>query len=247
MQNERIFSVAFDGIHRAGKGTQIEILKTKLEEMGIPCISVRGEGYRSGSGDSFNNPKSNFWSEISDRIKKGDENKELWDEASYRLAREFVIWKYRVLSSEVEKTLAPFGVLLVDRSLISKSVLKSIQSESGRLPNDKVLSNEEIYPSNIQKNKKITVDMVLPDIIFELVAPKEILLKRLNNHDSDYNFRKNNIENSYDIYVEAKEHLPEEIRSRIVTIDSSIEPNEISEQVLKEIKNKLPEISDINN
>lgn len=46
MNEKRIYSFAFDGVHRSGKGTQIELIQKILDEDGIPSISVRGEGYR---------------------------------------------------------------------------------------------------------------------------------------------------------------------------------------------------------
>ena len=42
MEGERkIFSIALEGMHRAGKGTQMELLQSKITEAGIPCLSIR--------------------------------------------------------------------------------------------------------------------------------------------------------------------------------------------------------------
>lgn len=239
MENEnKIFSIALEGLHRSGKGTQIELLKNKLKEVGIPCVSIKGEGYRQGSGVSKEDPESDFWKKISEQLKSGADW-DLWDEASYRLARELIVWRERILSKEITKSLAPFGVLLIDRSLISKANLKNLQLKP---PPEKIFSNEELYPPESQHHKKITVDMILPDLIIELFAPKEILLTRLDASDQDYDFRKNNIENKYKQYIEAKEHLPEEIKNRIVNIDSSGEPDEVYKKILEEIKTRFPEL-----
>lgn len=240
-EQKNLLTFAFDGIHRAGKGTQIELLKNKLQEIGLPCISIRGEGYRSGLGNSPDNPETDFWKKMSEQLKTG-EDLNLWDEASYRLARELVVWRDRILSKEIDKTLSPFGVLLVDRSFISKSVLKTVQSDSSPLPPEKIFSSEELYPALLQKHKKITIDMVLPDIIFELTAPKETLLSRLNPDDPDYDFRKKNIEDSYEIYLDAKQHLPQNIKDIIITIDSSDKPEEINQKVIEEINSRFPEL-----
>lgn len=238
MEQKKILTVAFDGMHRAGKGTQIELLKNELQKTGIPCISIRGEGYRSGLNSSQGDPKTDFWVKMSEQLKKG-EDLHLWDEASYRLARELVVWRDRILSREVDKTLAPFGALLVDRSFISKSVLKNLQSKS---PPEKIFSSDELYPELLHRHKKISVDMVLPDIIFELIAPKEVLLSRLEPNDPDYDFRKRNIENSYDTYVEAKRNLPQLIKNVIVTIDSSAKPEDVHKKVIEEIDSRFPEL-----
>lgn len=44
---KKIFSIAFEGMHRSGKGTQMELLKNKLNEMGVPCISTAALAYES--------------------------------------------------------------------------------------------------------------------------------------------------------------------------------------------------------
>ena len=235
---KNILSFAFDGMHRVGKGTQIELLESELKETGIPYISIRGEGYRNGLNDSPGDPKTDFWIKMSEQLKKGSDL-HLWDEASYRLARELIVWRDRILSKEVDKALAPFGVLLVDRSFISKSVLKNLQLKP---PPEKIFSSDELYPELVQDHKKITVDMVLPDIIFELVAPREILLSRLDVNDSHYEFRKNGIENNYDVYMEAKDHLPQIIKDIIVTVDSSMEPEDVHKKIIEEINSRFPEI-----
>ncbi len=232
----RIYSIAFEGMHRVGKGSQIELLKGKLTEAGIPCISIKGEGYRSGSGLSSHDPKSDFWDKLNSQL-KSEANLQLWDEASQRLARELIVWRDRVLSGEIDKTLSPFGVLLIDRSLISKAILKRLQLGE---PTNKVFSSEDLYPELIRTHKKITIGMVLPDIIIELIAPKEVLLSRLDMKDPEYDFRKHNIENNYDLYMDAKQNLPPEVQERIVTIDSIGAPEEVYSKVIEVIRDRIP-------
>ena len=41
------------------------MIKNKLREIGIPCISIRGEGYGNGEGNSEDNPESDYWKKIS--------------------------------------------------------------------------------------------------------------------------------------------------------------------------------------
>lgn len=238
---KKIFSIAFEGMHRSGKGTQMELLKNKLNEMGVPCISIQGEGYRRGAGSSPEDPKSDIWQKLSEQL-KGGEVFDIWDKASYRLAREFVVWKERVLTREISETLSPFGVLIVDRSLISRSLLKTLQLNPSPA---KIFSPDELYPDVIQHRKKITVDMVLPDMIFNLIAPKDVLLSRLDPKDPKYEFRKNNIVKDFDLCVDAKMHLPEEIRRRIVDIDSSVPIEDVYKTIIDQIKQHIPELSNL--
>jgi|CXWL01.1.fsa_nt_gi thymidylate kinase len=239
-RENKIYSIAFEGIHRVGKGSQIKLLKERLTQIGIPCISIKGEGYRSGSGLSSQDPKSDFWNNLSKQLKdQGD--LQLWDEASRRLARELIVWRDRILAGKIDKSLAPFGVLLIDRSLISKAILKHLQSGEST---NKIFSSEDLYPTLIQKHKQITVDMVLPDIIIELIAPKEVLLARLDVKDQDYDFRKHNIENNYELYLNAKQNLPLEVQERIVTIDSIEAPEQVYSKIIEAIKDRIPAFRD---
>ncbi|MFA7133081.1 MAG: hypothetical protein WC108_07265 [Bacteroidales bacterium] len=240
MRNEnRIFTIAFEGESRSGKGTQIEMIKNKLKEIGIPCIDIQGDGYRNGSGTSEKDPKSDYWQKISEILKNNPDNYLLWNKASYRLARELIVWRDRILSREVAKSLQPFGVLLVDRSLISNSVLKILERE----PQPGVeFNSSELYPDSIQDRKKITTSMILPDMIIELIAPKEILLSRLDKNNSEYSFKKDSIENKYELYLEAKKRLPQEIQNIVISIDSSKSQEEVFTEVAKQIKSKFPEI-----
>lgn len=240
-KENKIFSIAFEGPHQAGKDVQIGLLRSELEKAGIPCLSIRGEGYRQGSGASSADRESDVWKKISGELNDVKNGAEWgrWDEASYRLARELIVWRERILSGKIDKALAPFGVLLIDRSLVSKATLKSLQLEP---PPEKIFSNEELYPPESQHRKKVTVDMVVPDLIVELSAPKEVLLTRLSAGDPNYDFKRDNIENKYEQYTEAKEHLPEEIKRRIVNIDSSGKPEEVYQNILGEIKKKFPDL-----
>ena len=242
MKNEsKIFSIAFEGPHQSGKDVQIELLRNELEKAGVPCLSIRGEGYRQGSGVSPADPESDVWKKISKELNdlKNGSDWDQWDEASYRLARELIVWRERILSEKIAKALAPFGVLLIDRSLVSKATLKSLQLKP---PPEKIFSNEELYPPELQHRKKVTVDMVLPDLIIELSAPKEVLLTRLNASDPNFDFKRDNIENKYEQYTEAKEHLPDEIKNRIVNINSSEKPEEVYKKIIEEVKRKFPDL-----
>ncbi len=238
-KEKNIYTIAFEGLNRVGKSTQIELIKNKLDELGIPCVSIRGEGYRDGKGDVEGNPESDYWTKMSEMLRNNIDDYEMWNEASYRLAREMLVWRDRILKNKIKETLEPFGVLLVDRSLISNSILKTLQKNPK--PGEK-FSAEELYPENIQDRKQITTDMVLPDLILELIAPKDVLLARLKEDNPDYEFKKNNIENKYKLYREAKLHLPDEIQDLIETVDSSKEPEEVYQEVVDKIASKIPDI-----
>ncbi len=244
-QEKKIVSIAFEGIHRTGKGTHIENLKNRLGELGIPYADIRGEGSRPGKGGTTGDPPSEPWLKLNEALHKreGGEDVDRWDEAAYRLARELIVWRDRFLKRKIEASDSPFGALIVDRSLLSRAALMKHRLQP---PPDKIFSTEDLYPEKIQNRKKITVEMILPDIIIELVAPKEVLISRLEQDDPRYEFRKRNIETMYVTYMEAKNHLSEEIRKRIVTIDSSRNEDEIFTDIEVAIRAKFPELIALN-
>lgn len=235
----QIFTIAFEGESRSGKDTQIELIKSRLSEMKIPCIAIRGEGYRNGLGDVGGDPESDYWKKMSKVLRENPGEYKLWNDASYRLARELIVWRDRILSKNVEESLKPFGILLVDRSLMSNAILKTLESKP---ESDYQFTPEELYPESIQNRKKISADMVLPDMIIEFIAPKEVLLKRLDKNNPDYKFKKESIEDKYELYLNAKKSLPKEIQDIIVSINSSGSQEEVFSEVLENIKSKFPEL-----
>lgn len=110
-QKREVISIAFEGMHRAGKGTHIEALKSKLAEDGIPAVDIRGEGSRAGRGETAGDPHSEWWLKLNQELhkKQGDEDATKWDEAAYRLARELIVWRDRFISNQVKAAGTPLG------------------------------------------------------------------------------------------------------------------------------------------
>jgi thymidylate kinase len=237
----KIISIAFEGMHRTGKGVQMELLKNKLEKIGVLFVDIRGEGSRAGNGKTEGDPNSEYWIKLNEELHSEDgiNNFELWDKASYRLAREFLVWRDRVLKNKIENSLSPFGVLVVDRSLVSNASLKNFNNKPS---SDQVFTDNDLYRKDIQKTKKITPKDVLPDIIIELIAPKDVLISRLDKNDPKYEFRKNNIEEKYDTYLDTKSHLEKEILDKIVSVDSSREPEKVFEEIGLILKKRFPNL-----
>lgn len=58
MDKARIISLGFEGSHRSGKGTQIEIIAERLKEIDLPFLVVRGDGSRPNKGNDPGDPYS---------------------------------------------------------------------------------------------------------------------------------------------------------------------------------------------
>ena len=222
---EKIPSIAFEGINRAGKGTQIELLKKELFEMNVSSIELRGDGTRDGSGSHDGDPLSPWWQQYSKKLREGGSTEE-WHQAAYQLALDFISWKKS--AEELEK-----DIIFLDRSLLSRATFVIDRDR----PAPEILEIEHLYP--IQRTGKIKMEDVLPDVIFELTVPKEVLLSRLDPADPKLKFRENLIESNYDNFYNAKNRLPEMVQERIVSIDSSQPIDKVFDEILEDLNSKL--------
>lgn len=222
---EQIPSIAFEGINRAGKGTQIDLLKRELSGMGLTSVELRGDGTRDGSGNHEGDPLSPWWQNYSKKLREGGSTQE-WHQAAYQLALDFMAWKNT--TDELKK-----DIILLDRSLLSRATFV-IDRER---PVAEILEVNDLYP--IQHSEKINIQDILPDIIFELVVPKEILLTRLDPSDPKLKFRANLIESNYGNFYSAKNRLPALVQERIVSIDSSQPIDVVFDNILETLNDKV--------
>ncbi len=227
----KVISIGFEGPNRSGKGTQIELLSNKLEESGIPFLVIRGDGSRPNQGEHKGDPISEWWTNIMPLLKDPvNQDGELWNISSARLARELIVFRDRVLPKIAERNNKPIAVLLVDRTLLSRTMVPRSQ---GLLD----ISNN-LYP----KEFNIDVNDVCPDLIFNIVVNKDTLLSRLDKNDPKYEFRKKLIIDKYDWYLDAHKYISDELQSRIIQVDGLSKPDTINDAILEIITQKFPEL-----
>lgn len=233
MEKPKIISIGFDGPHRAGKGTQIELFSNQLKEMDIPYLVVRGDGSRPNQGEHKGDPISEWWSKTTPLLRDpNNKDSDLWNISSARLARELIVFRDRVLPKIAEQNNKPVAVLLVDRTLLSRTVIPRSQEK-------KDISNN-LY----LKESKIDVNKICPDLIFNILVDKDTLLSRLEleKNDSKYEFRKKLILEKYDLYLDAHKYIPNELQDRVIQIDGSSNPITVNNSILENINNKFPEL-----
>lgn len=231
MEKPKVISIGFEGSHRAGKGTQIELFSNQLEKMGIPYLVVRGDGSRPNEGKHTGDPISEWWSKTMPLL-KNPENKdgELWNISSARLARELVVFKDRVLPQMAEKNNKPVAVLLVGRTLLSRTMTPRSQGE------------QDIANNLYSKDSKIDINNVCPDLIFNILVDKDTLLARLDKNDPKYEFRRNLILEKYDWYLDAHKYIPTDLQDRVIQIDGTSEPETLNNSIVEIINSKFPEL-----
>ncbi|MDD3046518.1 MAG: deoxynucleoside kinase [Candidatus Pacebacteria bacterium] len=225
-----IVSIAFDGSNRSGKGLQIEMLSSYLEKKNIPYLVVRGDGSRE-KNNVLEKTLPIWWEKMNLQLHSNN-NLDEWNIAACKLAEELVHSKKNILPKIIQENNADAGVLLIDRSILSRAVLVSEQIQNFTI--------DDLYPKYFfEKGKNLTVWDVLPDIIFFLRAPKEVLLSRLNEDDPKYHFRKKIIEEKSDYYNQVIDLFPAIIKSRISIVDATRDPSQMHGEVCKIIEKTI--------
>lgn len=229
MKEKKTVVFWFDGPNRSWKWTQIALIKQAFESHWIPALVVRWDWTRTAKGTHLWDPVSKWWEENNPKLKWEESSPELWEEAAHRLAREVVIFKERTLPLLINKYNSELWVLLLDRSLISRTMIP-IQYELTHL----LYWNHEW--------EKVNIHEVKPEILFCLDVKRENLLDRLDESDPKFSFRKELIELNSDKYIHHIELLPESIQNIIKVIDgnrSILDVNkDISTYIYRHLKTK---------
>ncbi|MBX3080678.1 MAG: hypothetical protein KF716_03525 [Anaerolineae bacterium] len=230
--NPHIFSIGFDGPNRVGKGMQCDLLQARLTSHGIPSLVVRGDGSRTGLGETTGDPVSAWWQDINRWLRTPAADTETWNRTSYRLARELIVWRDRALPCLVRQRGKSVGVLIVDRSLPSRTMVLRAAGVTDVANNLYTLQ----MPS---RGRKIDPFLVCPDMIFLLTAPLHVLLDRLDPADPKYAFRKELILRTRRWFEDAEKYIPAVLRDRIVHLDGSHDATMIFSEVLVMLRARL--------
>jgi thymidylate kinase len=227
-----IFTIAFEGMNRAGKGTQIALLQHWLHTHHFPVVTLRGDGSRDGLGLSMGDPHCREWRSFKRRLAlcAPDQRFSMWNKAACRLALEFVEWKTLKLLPLLERLQSDFGFILLDRSLISRLLLR--YDETGKV------SLETCYPLDY-KGKTVTWQDVLPTTTFLLHAPQQVLLDRLSQSDPKHEFRQKMLKEKYPLFEDVLNQLPEPINSTCIRVNSTSPINEIHAICLDHVQRLL--------
>jgi len=233
MEKAKFFSVGFEGPNRVGKSTQIELFKKKLDELDVPYLVVRGDGSRPNEGRHSGDPISEWWESMLLKLRSEAVGSEDWDKSAYRLARELIVFRDRVLPRIAGG--APFAFLLIDRSILSRTM---VPRESGSENIEKRLYPEEAR----EKGRRITTQKICPDLIINLRADLDTLLSRLDEKDPKYKFRRGLIMQKHTWYEDAVDFIPEELRDRVVQVDSTETIEDVHSEICRVVGKRFPQV-----
>jgi thymidylate kinase len=233
IEKQNIKVVALEGMHSAGKSTQIDRVKDKLEEDGVVVKSIRGYGSRKGLGESHADPYSAWWQDNLKKIKNAgtDGVKAVHAEqiAQDRILREIHINRDFLLPRLMQKQGADTAVLLLDRSIISRMFVHN-RFDTGFSVNDLLTANNE------KTGKKTVVD--LPDRIILLHITKDEALNRNNDRvdgKEKIAFNEQVIRLQHDQFENIVKSLPAEVYKVTTLIDASRDVDSVTEDIIKEI------------
>ena len=208
MKLEDLLVISFDGLNRAGKGTQTKLLRELFESEDYLVEVLRGDGSRPGQDSSdVYDPISSFWQQWQ-KIK----NKSLanWNYAAEILRNENYLRCVEV-STEAKKR-GQKGIVLLDRSPLSRWYM--LRKQDSFLPFESCLKEPEVHPN----------------LYFVLDVPKEVLLSR-NSEDNPEKaeFRRKVILTSYDHWTTTLELVPKQIK--LYRLDGTKKRSEIHEEI----------------
>jgi len=221
--------VGFEGLHRSGKGTQIDFLKDYLIDKGHFVRVVRGQGTREGVGNKPYDFPSAWWQENRKRIlEEGilEATKcQICLETFDRIQRELRFYIGRKFRDEFLNSGLRAPYILMDRTYLSTwFVLNQVHST------DIDFIRERKFRGNNGP--------VLPDLTFLLDVDKETLLHRcaINADEPEKtNFRIQNIKSNYDLYARLMMDIAKK-DSGVFVLNGSLNPKHVHANVIDKLR-----------
>jgi len=208
MMLEDLLIISFDGLNRAGKGTQINLLREHFESKSCFVEVLRGDGSRPGQeSSSFYDPVSSLWQQWQKIREKSLTD---WTYAANVLAHENYSRCVEISAKAKERNQK--GVILLDRSHLSRWYM--LRKEDPTMPFKSCLKENTIHPN----------------VYFILDVPKEILLSRnYDDNPAKAEFRRRIVLTSYDLWIATIELVPEQMQ--IYRLDGTKKEREIHDKV----------------
>jgi thymidylate kinase len=211
----------FDGPHRSGKGTQIDLLKVFLVENWRQVFSAKGHGSREWLGERPEDNKSERRQKNYLKLKDKDfpNYYERWREAWQRLQRELKVLQYKISKDPSVKK----PIILLDRTVLSR------------------------YHVERQKNSNYDFDnllseAIIPDIIFIISCDIVHLKNRFTYEElqtKQWQFRRNNLVTNAPLFEEITNNLPESIKGNTIIINALDSVDNVHKKIIQKVEEKF--------
>ena len=169
-----------------------------------------------GEGD----PTNTWWQGFHDRLRglSPTDQQHQWLIAARKIASEFQYWKNEYLPAKMQASQSLQGVLLVDRSLISRISLAKEFRPLCRLG--------QLYAD--PGGEDSTWRQLLPDRIISLEVSQTTLLSRLDQNDPKFGFRERLIRSCYTHHRQIVSSLPMVLRCITYPVDGDRPPERVA-------------------
>lgn len=228
--NDVVVTIALDGMNRCGKGVQTTLLAEYFKRLAVPVIVLRGDGSRLGSGQHPGDPNDAWWQNFKTRLdglETEDEKFDFWNEAADRLACELIDWRRNLMPKHVRTSESSYGVILLDRSLVSRLVLSTDRTDEVCL--------KDLYSCRYF-GEQVTWRTVLPDKLFVLDVSQEVLDSRLEIGDPKFSFRRRMILEKYHIFRRVMRELPPDLLGCVKILNGNQATDKLYRQILAETR-----------
>ena len=207
--------ITFEGDHRSGKGTQIDLYKDTYD----PDITVvRGDGsYQGGLEGIASDDEIAFRDHLNERLyKETDKAELLWGIAATACA---------LTVAKPELAGIP---LLIDRGPISRAAFLLSRGKAGKELIDGMYPGFT-YDMDGRTFTQPTVDIDSIDFgrIVYIQVPTSVLLSRITDDDPKADFRRKNIREKEGLFDRAVESMPSSVRASIEVIDGNQAPRDV--------------------
>lgn len=237
----KVGKIALDGCCRTGKGEQLKALHGFFTSRGVPAMVLKGDGTRLGAGAEWHDLGSRYWTLRHDYHAGLHTPYEEWDVDAYTLARENRVW-VDSLAEVARISRSRFAAAIFDRSIISRATL-ALQREG---MSEGTLTPDQMWPPHIQTpGEEITYAETMPDVLFNLTAPQEILEQRISQEDYDRAFRLRAVYDYYDDFVRAQKALPEDTTTKIIDLDGTAPIEETTQLIIGHLGDTYPEVKQV--
>lgn len=220
-----------DGLNNTGKTTQLNLLRPRLEGLGIFTAVKKGDGSRKGLGLHDHDPLSAWWQRHrQESLAAGTEGgraERLAAIASQKLLSELVYFKKYDFPGMLSLRGLKRGVVLLDRGHISRLFVS-------RRFNPDITFTEAI---GIEESPRLTES--LPDRISILHADRATLLSRTEYRDDDTekkHFNDDVIDRYYDDFEATIFSLPPVLAQRTAIVDATQTIEEVNHSILNSIQ-----------
>lgn len=237
----RVGKIALDGCCRVGKGEQLKALHGFFTSRGVPSMVLKGDGTRLGAGESWHDLGSRYWTHRHDFHAGLHTPRSEWDVDAYTLARENKVW-VKTLGEIARISRSRFAAAIFDRSIISRATL-ALQREG---MTEGTLTPDQMWPPHLQiPGEEVRYEETMPDILFNLTAPQDVLESRISQDDYDRAFRKRAVYEYYPDFVRAKDSLPGNTTTKIIDLDGEAPIAENTAIIIDHLANMYPEVGQI--